>query len=792
VSAAVALTPAQLDVEFKLVHAAYVRLRLDSWMSAASVVLFGSLTWSLFPARLMMLWGFVFALNLTAGFVLSASYRRRQPRNSARTLQYWQRCLVTHLAFAGLCWTLGPVLMMAHATGAYVALFASLLLVSCAVATISLAEQQWAMRAFLTTALVPAAAAALWAGGSGMNLVAVVLLVGALAMAVVGRGSSHATRALLETEVRLNAALKLAGAAREEAEQARVESELARARAEAASAAKTRFLATMSHELRTPLNAVIGGAELLRIEHATNAGQIGERIDSIQRSGTHLLGLIENILDLSRIERGDMPLHPEDFDLVECLHSAFATATVLAQVKGLTMRFDVAPGVATARHADAQRLRQVVLNLLGNAVKFTPQGEVSLRLEAGPASLAGDAAAADWVHISVTDSGVGISEAALPCVFDPFHQADQGSNRRFGGSGLGLAIVRLWVEAMGGRVSAQSQLGAGSCFTMALPLPLSVAVLAKRAPRVPSPKPDSLLASIAPASFGPVTPTTPTTPVATMVAAAVSARPVGRHVLVVEDDEINQTIVCGLLRHAGLRVSLAVNGTQAIAALTEVNTIDVVLMDWQMPDIDGLEVTRRLRAGQAGAAGLSVPIIALTANAFAEDRAACLAAGMNDFLTKPVLSADLLAALARATSVCAEAQTEAAESRFGLDATDVVYDPKVLAALPMVTDGSAPEYAQELLDFFISSTTSSVLAIQAAAVKVDSTLMERQLHSLKSASASVGALELAALAASGEATLRKGQMPAADLPSRLLHSFGAFEAAASSQIFVKSKEKQSA
>ncbi len=798
-SAAVPLTPPQLDVEFKLLHAAYVRLRLDAWMSAASLVLFGSLTWSLFPARLMMLWGFAFALNLTASFVLSASYRhrqrRRQPSNSARNLRFWQRCLVIHLALAGLCWTLGPVLMMAHATGAYVALFASLLLVSCAVATISLAEQQWAMRAFLTTALVPAAAAALWTGGSGMNLVAVVLLIGALAMAVVGRGSSHATRALLETEVRLNAALTLAGAAREEAEQARVESELARARAEAASAAKTRFLATMSHELRTPLNAVIGGAELLRIEQATNAGRVGERIDSIQRSGTHLLGLIENILDLSRIEQGDMPLHAEDFDLVECVHSALATATVLAQVKGLTMRFDVAPGLATARHADAQRLRQVVLNLLGNAVKFTLQGEVSLRLEAGPAMLVGDgdgdgdgaAAAADWVHISVTDSGVGISEAALPYVFDPFHQADQGSNRRFGGSGLGLAIVRLWVEAMGGRVSAQSQLGVGSCFTVALPLPISVAALEKRTPRAPSPKPDSLLASIAPASFGPVTPTTPVTP---MVAAALTARPTGRHVLVVEDDEINQTIVCGLLRHAGLRVSLAVNGAQAIAALTEVNSIDVVLMDWQMPDIDGLEVTRRLRAGQAGAAGLNVPIIALTANAFAEDRAACLAAGMNDFLTKPVLSVDLLAAVARATSGFAEAQAEVVTSELGLDGTDAVYDPRVLAALPMVADGSAPEYAQELLDLFISSTASSLAAIQAAALKADKKLVQRQLHTLKSASASVGALQLAVLAASGEATLRKGQMPAADLHSHLLHSFRAFEAAASTHVLIESKEKQ--
>jgi two-component system, sensor histidine kinase len=766
VSAALPLTPAQLDVEFKLLHAAYVRLRLDAWMTAVSVVFFGSLMSSLFPLRPMLIWVSAFVLNLAASFVLTSSYQRRQPSMSEPTLRYWQRCLVLHLAFAGLCWTVGPMLMMTHATGPYVALFVSILLVSCAVATISLAEQQWAMRAYLATALLPTAAAALWTGGSGMGLVAAVLVTGALAMAVVGRGSNHATRALRETEVRLQAALTLASSAREEAEQARKEAERAREEAEAASAAKTRFLATMSHELRTPLNAVIGGAELLRLEQAAPGAQTSERIDSIQRSGTHLLGLIENILDLSRIEHGEMPLHLEDFDLVECVQGALTTATVLAQVKGLRLRFEVAPGLPTRRHGDAQRLRQVVLNLLGNAVKFTLQGEVSLRLEASHAQ------ADDRVHISVTDSGVGISEAALPHIFDPFHQADQGSNRRFGGSGLGLAIVRLWAETMGGSVSVQSRLGEGSCFTLNLPLPLAVS----------------------PAPIAEPTQRMSTTSVAAPTSAAVTCptHPAPRqshHILVVEDDEINQAVVCGLLRHAGHRVSSAHNGAQAIAALTEANTIEVVLMDWQMPDIDGLEVTRRLRAGQAGAAGQRVPIIALTANAFAEDRAACLAAGMNDFLSKPVLMADLLAAVSRAltgASAAASAAAGAAQpaTRQLSGPMTPVYDPQVLAALPMVADGSAPDYAQELLDLFATSTAASLRAIQAAAQAADKKPMQRLLHTLKSSSASVGALQLAALAAAGELGLRQGHEPAADLHARLVRSFEAFEAAACERISV--------
>jgi CheY-like chemotaxis protein/HPt (histidine-containing phosphotransfer) domain-containing protein len=264
-----------------------------------------------------------------------------------------------------------------------------------------------------------------------------------------------------------------------------------------------------------------------------------------------------------------------------------------------------------------------------------------------------------------------------------------------------------------------------------------------------------------------------------------------RHILVVEDDEINQAVVCGLLRHAGHRVSSAVNGAQAIAALVGPNSFDLVFMDWQMPDIDGLEVTRRLRAGQAGPAGQTVPIVALTANAFAEDRAACLAAGMNDFLSKPVLMADLLAAVARAlpqaeaasAAVAVVAAQDAAQD-VAKDAPTPVYDPHVLEALPMVADGSAPEYAQELLDLFVSSTSASLRAIQAAAQSDDKKLLQRLLHTLKSSSASVGALQLASLAAAAEVGLRQGHVPAANLHSRLHRSFEAFDKAASVQVSV--------
>lgn len=242
---------------------------------------------------------------------------------------------------------------------------------------------------------------------------------------------------------------------------------LAKADAEAASQAKSRFLANMSHELRSPLNAVIGAAQLLRAER-DDAEQQAQLIAGIQRSGANLLGLIENILDLSRIEAGAVGLRPVDFHLVECIDSALASAELAAQAKGLRLACVVSTELSAWRHGDADRLRQVVMNLLGNAVKFTDHGEVTVRVEPG--------ALPQSVRISVTDTGVGIEAAGLAHIFEPFRQADEGADRRYGGSGLGLAIVRQLVVAMGGHISVASRVGEGSRFETDLPLPLAAAV----------------------------------------------------------------------------------------------------------------------------------------------------------------------------------------------------------------------------------------------------------------------------------------------------------------------------
>ncbi len=522
--------------------------------------------------------------------------------------------------------------------------------------------------------------------------------------------------------------------ARQAAERLRHE----RAVAEAANAAKSEFLANMSHELRTPLNGVIGACQLLQ-DHGGDELRREELLDIIRVSSNHLLGLIDGVLHLARIESGVLELVGEDFNLVDAVEAVMATAAAPARGKGLQVACVFDPGVAAWRHGDVTRLRQVLLNLLGNAVKFTLHGEVVLRVEPG--------ATPEALRLRVSDSGIGLDAAAQQRIFEPFAQADSGTTRRFGGSGLGLTICRKLVQAMGGRITVESRPGEGSTFTVELALPLAsraepeppplglrvafiepheasaqaLAALLQRmgcqalrcttaqalheactwpdaqgrpawllvatdAPealalmdegvdwidfehvigmsrqpwyaaesvrdqvRLPRSVLKPVLRSALVSRFG----VAPRHAVASAASAATAAgSPVGAappsaigRVLVVEDDPVNQTIVSAMLGQAGFHAEVAADGRQALRRCAEEH-FDVVLMDWQMPDMDGIEVTRRLRDGAAGPRGVSVPVVALTANAFAEDRAACLAAGMNDFLSKPVVAEDLVSVVSR-------------------------------------------------------------------------------------------------------------------------------------------------
>lgn len=388
----------------------------------------------------------------------------------------------------------------------------------------------------------------------------------------------------------------------------------AKAEAEAASLAKSQFLANISHEVRTPMNAMLGMTELL----------MRTPLDARQRhfaqvaleSGQSLLHLIDDLLDLSRIEAGKLVLRVADFSARELLQEVVDLMTPQAAAKGLKLTQLLGPQLPEQLRGDASRLRQVLVNLISNAIKFTERGSIAVELNL-VAAPAGSAFREVRLRYSVTDTGIGIPEQARRRLFKPFSQADESTTRRFGGSGLGLAICRQVVEAMSGEIGFDSQPGRGSTFWFELNLPIAEAARPREAPPAAAPP-------------------------------SASAKMSGR-VLIVEDNAVNRTLLAEMLVMLGLNVSMAENGVQALALL-ERQSFDVVLMDWHMPEIDGVEAARRIRAREAEMArpGLKpLTIIALTASVMPGDSEACLAAGMDGYIAKPFMFDEIVEALRR-------------------------------------------------------------------------------------------------------------------------------------------------
>jgi signal transduction histidine kinase len=393
------------------------------------------------------------------------------------------------------------------------------------------------------------------------------------------------------------------------------ELQAAKEAAEAASEAKSRFLANISHEIRTPMFGVLGLTELLRNEAQT--GRQRELAGMVQTSGEALLRILNDLLDISRIEAGKLTIEQAPFNLVEELQSVVGLFAEMARRKHVELTLDVAPDLPVTVLGDAGRVRQVVLNLVGNAVKFTNHGAVTVSVAVEPAT------AVDLqrrLRIAVRDTGIGIPAAALARIFDAFTQADDALHRSHGGTGLGLAIVRELVGLMGGTVAVESMPGAGSCFTVVLPLQL-VRPAEEPEPLTPAP----------PSAVHPETVNPP-------ASAVPGAR---RQILLVEDNPTTQELLRLLLEKAGHDLTIAANGHEALqqAAL---HPFDLILMDCQMPGLDGLETTRRLRA-----TGVVTPVVALTAHARREDADNCLAAGMDDFLAKPFRQQELYTILQR-------------------------------------------------------------------------------------------------------------------------------------------------
>jgi signal transduction histidine kinase/CheY-like chemotaxis protein len=384
--------------------------------------------------------------------------------------------------------------------------------------------------------------------------------------------------------------------------EARRELAVAHARAEAAARSRQEFLANMSHELRTPLTSVIGFAGLLR--NAPLSPEHMRYLDRIEDAGQALMSTLNDVLDLSKLEAGGVELDCRPFALDEVLDQALGIIEVQAGAKGLVLSKQIEAGTPAFVIGDPERLRQILLNLLGNAVKFTAEGSVTLSTRRLDAAETGDVAS---VELSVTDTGVGVAENMLGQVFERFTQADATVTRQFGGTGLGLSITRRLVEAMGGEVGASSVLGQGSRFWCVLPLPI-----------VEDPR-----AVVEEIDHDPST--------------------AGLRVLLADDNEANRELVGAILRSVGHQVDLAVNGVEAVA-LAARGEHDLVLMDVQMPVQDGVSATRAIRRLEGPAA--RVPIIALSANVLAQQIEQYRASGMNDHIAKPIVLGELLSKVA--------------------------------------------------------------------------------------------------------------------------------------------------
>ncbi len=499
-------------------------------------------------------------------------------------------------------------------------------------------------------------------------------------------GSFRFVEVRLTPELRGGSVAGLLGIGRDISKRKEHEEELLQSKiiAEQAAQTKARFLATMSHEIRTPLHGIIGMADLLR-KTALSEDQL-RYLDTIRLSGDTLLGVINDILDFSKIEAGKIQIARQPVSIASIVNDAMHILQIRAEEKQIRINPSVDPAVPRHVLGDEMRLRQVLINLIGNSVKFSGGGDIEVHV--APMTHDGNNF---QLLFSVKDRGIGIPHDQMDRLFQPFSQVDSSSTRPYGGTGLGLAICQTLVTQMGGTIWAESEEGKGSTFFFTLP---------------------TEIAEVDSAALGPAE------------AAPTVVRPgAGLRILIAEDNPINQTVMREMLGHFGYATDIAATGEEALS-MCRLTAYDLIFMDVEMPEMDGLEAARQLR--QSGSAGQTPLIIAMTAYATDEDRAKCQAAGMNDFLRKPVSLAELEQVLRRL----------AADTT--VPATEQLVDAERISMLQDIQKSTTPNLVDELIDIYDQFASGQIPQILNAAAERDTRTLSRLTHALKGSSQNLG------------------------------------------------------